>query len=378
MKVLFLVNNYPDDKNPYAGIFVHNQIKVLLAEGIDACVLYFDFRSIRRVRKWGMSQYEYNGVKVYRYAIPCGPVRKLYIQLLKKNAVKAYKKVCKMEDGIELLHAHFTDMGIPAAKIKEKFGIKYILTEHSSTLLQEEICVEEKKLIKEAYENADCILAVGTTLKQNMRKYTTKEIEVVPNILPNKFRVMRDIQKESDKYAFVSVVGTLTKDKKVDLLVQAFAELSKRYENIVLKICGCGNLMDEVKNMVSDIGLEEKVEFLGVIKNDKLPEILNACDCFVLPSIVETFGVVYIEAAGCGLPVIAANSGGTLDIVEDSNGVRIPYVNVEELVDAMEKMIIYRERYLPDKISEEIHKKFGEKAFVKKIEKVYAKVLMEA
>jgi glycosyltransferase involved in cell wall biosynthesis len=93
---------------------------------------------------------------------------------------------------------------------------------------------------------------------------------------------------------------------------------------------------------------------------------------------VETFGVVYIEAAGCGLPVITANSGGTLDIVDKSNGIRILNAGVEELVVAMEKVIVCREQYLPEKISENIHKKFGEKAFVKKIEKVYREVLMKS
>lgn len=374
MKVLFLVNNFPDYENPYAGVFVYNQIKALSAANIDIRVLYFDFRSVRRIRKWGMTKYQYNGIEVYRYAIPCGPVRKLYIWLLEKTSVKAFEKVCKREGEFDLIHAHFTDMGFAASKIKDATGIGYILTEHSSTLLQEEISLTEERIIREAYEKAERVLAVGTALKQKMKQYTTQKIEVVPNILPDRFCIIDELHKDTNEFTFVSVVGTLTKDKKVDLLVEAFATLSKQYPQINLKICGRGALMEEVKQMTERMQMGKRVEFLGVVDNEDLPKVLNRCDCFVLPSVVETFGVVYIEAAGCGLPVIAANSGGTLDIINDNNGIRMENATIEELTKAMQTIIVNKEKYNAQQISEEIHTKFGVKAFTDKINTIYKEV----
>ena len=72
-----------------------------------------------------------------------------------------------------------------------------------------------------------------------------------------------------------------------------------------------------LKAWVEAHDLKDRVQFLGIIDNYKLLDLMKKCNCFVLSSVVKTFGVVYIEAAGCGLPVIAAESGGTYDIVNE-------------------------------------------------------------
>ena len=374
MKILFLVNNFPDDKNPYAGVFVYNQVKALLTSGIDIKVLYLDFRSFRRIRRWGMTRYRYNEIEVYRYSVPCGPIKQLYYWLIENVSVKAFLEVCRHEGKFDLIHAHFTDMGIAARKIKEECGMKYVITEHSSTLLKEELDEIEQNNIRTAYEEADKILAVGSALKRKMQQYTSQNIEIVPNILPKRFHVYEEMAKSETEFVFISVVGRLTKEKKVDLVIKAFAELYKEIPYISLKIYGEGKLIEELKEMVRKMQLERKIDFLGVVDNFALPKILNQCNCFVLPSIVETFGVVYIEAAGCGLPLIAANSGGTLDIVNDNNGIIIKNACVEELVKAMRDIFEYRHKYVPSKISEEMHLRFGAEAFTNKIERIYMEI----
>lgn len=375
MKVLFLVNNYPEENKPYAGVFVHNQVKAVCEKGIDAKVLYLDFRSIRRKRKWGMGKYIYDGIIVYRFAIPCGPLKKLYYWLINNLSCFAYKKVLKHEKNIDCIHAHFTDMGLAAKVIKEQFSVPYVLTEHSSTLIQKEISLEEETVIRQSYIGADRLLAVGSVLKSKMMNYTDKEITVVPNVLPERFRVYQKSSKEEKNFTFISVVGTLTKEKKIDLLVEAFKELYKTYTDIRLIICGAGNLMEELKAYVKDINLDSKIDFLGVINNNDLPVVLNNCDCFVLPSIVETFGVVYIEAAGCGLPLIGANSGGTADIINDDNGIIIRQPQVDCLVNAMEHMYNQHTLYNAELISRQAIENFGKDSFCEKIIKIYQEAI---
>lgn len=374
MKVLFLVNNFPDNKNPYGGVFVYNQVKALVAAGIDVQVLYLDFRSIRRLRRWGMSTYQYNGISIYHYSIPCGPFKKLYYWLINHSTIRAFRKVCDKEGEFDLIHAHFTDMGLAARAIQSVKDVKYILTEHSSTLLQKEHSEEEQKHLYAAYERADKILAVGTELKKRMQVYTKQSIEVVPNILPSRFCIYEDVAKDVDSFVFISVVGTLTKEKKVDVLLEAFYKLHKEAPNTLLRICGEGNLMEELKKKVSDYGINDSVEFLGVVDNFSLPQLLNQCDCFVLPSVMETFGVVYIEAGGCGLPLISANSGGTKDIIDNDNGIIIENAGVEDVYEAMRDVMLNKSKYISQKISEDIRKKFGEQAFQNKIIKIYTEV----
>ena len=72
---------------------------------------------------------------------------------------------------------------------------------------------------------------------------------------------------------------------------------------------------------------------------DKIAEILRASDCFVLPSKLETFGVVYIEAMACGVPVNATRCGGPESFVDDWNGALIAINDHEALVNSLKYML---------------------------------------
>jgi glycosyltransferase involved in cell wall biosynthesis len=363
MKVLFLVDNFSDSKNPYSGTFFYNQIIALKKYGLEIHILYLDFRSIRKKRKWGLTKYQYKDVDVYRFAIPCGPFYKLLYFLLGKFSVYAFAQIKKREGMFDLVHAHFFNMGYAARKIYEQCGVPYIVTEHSSFLLQKNKKREMEKHLFPAYEKAKTIIAVGNNLKEKMKLYTNKEIIVVPNILPEIFSYSVSDEKDSAVFRYISIVGTLTKEKRIDLVVETFAKLVYYKKNIELYICGEGRLMEKLKERVRDLKLENSIKFLGVIDNYRLPNLLKKCDCFVLPSVVETFGVVYIEAIGCGLPVIAAHSGGADEIVNEKNGIIIENDNIEDLLNAMSYMYDNRDKYNSVEISNDIMEKFGEKAF---------------
>ena len=371
MKVLFLVDNFSDSKNPYSGTFFYNQIVALKKYGLEIHILYLDFRSIRKKRKWGLTKYQYKDVEVYRFAVPCGPIYRLLYFYMEKFAVYAFHQVEKQEGKFDFIHAHVFNMGYAARKIYEKYGIPYIITEHSSFLLQENKKKELEKHLPLAYEKAEKVIAVGNNLKEKMKHYTNKEIVVIPNVLPERFCYNVPWEKDSFTFRYISIVGTLTKEKRVDLVVKAFVKLLQYKKNIELYICGEGGLMEELKKYVKEKKLENNIKFLGIIDNYKLPDLLKKCDCFVLPSVVETFGVVYIEAIGCGLPVIAAQSGGAYDIVNENNGIIIKNDNIEDLLSAMTYIYEQYDKYDPVKISQNIIGKFGEKAFINMLLPIY-------
>lgn len=367
MRVLILTGTYPCNEDPLPSIFTHNQVKALQKAGYDVSVLLTDVRSIRKKRPWGFSEYDFDGVHVYRYAIPCGPLPYLCGFAARRAALNGYKRVQKIIGTPDLIHAHFSGAGYCAAAIKEKYGVRYVVTEHGSNLLREPITKETNHFASIAYDNADRIIAVSSYLKNNMTRITDRSIVVFPNILPEQFRVI-DCDKDKE-FAFITV-GSLQFGKRMDLTIDAFDEVHHLYPETQLLIVGDGPLKNELREMVKKKGLNDSVDFLGVIPNNKMPEIYNKCHCFVLPSEMETFGVVYAEAAACGLPVIATDCGGPRDIVNKDNGILIPKNDVKALEKAMIVMI-QKINYDYKTISVEIKKKFGKNSFLKKIEYLY-------
>ena len=103
------------------------------------------------------------------------------------------------------------------------------------------------------------------------------------------------------------VIGNVARfsyQKNHEFLVKIFAEVKKLRDDAVLMLVGRGELEDDVKKQVSELGLDDSVIFMGV-RND-VPELLNAMDVFVLPSRFEGLGIVYIEAQMNGLKCFAS------------------------------------------------------------------------
>ncbi len=109
--------------------------------------------------------------------------------------------------------------------------------------------------------------------------------------------------------------------------------------------------------------MQEKVEFLGQIPNEKIPGYLAKADCFVLPSLKEGFGIAILEAQAAGLSVIGTRVGGILDIIEDGKtGILVEPKNSEAIAQAIFKIYSGRkfakanlERYDWDDIAEKVY-----------------------
>lgn len=128
--------------------------------------------------------------------------------------------------------------------------------------------------------------------------------------------------KLEDRFVFLTV-SRLVPNKGIDQALRALA-LLKTEANIAYLIAGTGPDLPRLQRLTRELGLGEIVIFCGAVAPERLPEYYNTADCFVLlsredklaPS-VEGFGIVFLEAAACGKPAIAGNSGGIPDAVAD-------------------------------------------------------------
>ena len=197
----------------------------------------------------------------------------------------------------------------------------------------------------------------------------------LPNVLPPKYELQsltkkKETNNRENKYIFLSV-GNLLPVKGHEFVIRAFALIVQKYTNSMLRLVGDGPLKNELEVLAKKLNIEDKVVFTGEVDSDSVrKEMLNA-DVFVFPSRSETFGVALIEAMSCGLPVVSTACGGPEEIVDDNTGILVEPENVGALQIGMEWAIVNVNTMDPQKIRENVIKRFGSKQFLYNIENIY-------
>lgn len=117
----------------------------------------------------------------------------------------------------------------------------------------------------------------------------------------------------------IGIVKVLEDKYGIDTLIKAFAICLKSTEKpLRLFIAGRGSKEAELRALCDNLGIADRVVFVGFIKNNKVPELLNQLDVFVALSDSESFGVAAVEASACGKPVVVSDADGLTEVVEDS------------------------------------------------------------
>jgi glycosyltransferase involved in cell wall biosynthesis len=176
--------------------------------------------------------------------------------------------------------------------------------------------------------------------------------------------------KKAEGIIFLNI-ASLSEAKNHHLLLRAFASKFKG-RNAFLRIGGIGPLKGGIESLALELGIAEQVNFLGLLSRDDVRNEMVFADAFVLSSSFETFGVVLIEAMVCGLPIIATDCGGPVDIVNIDNGLLVESDNISALAEAMQKISDTYHLYDPSKLRSLAIERFGEEAFLHNLMKFYS------
>jgi glycosyltransferase involved in cell wall biosynthesis len=182
------------------------------------------------------------------------------------------------------------------------------------------------------------------------RRVSEQKIKLLPP--PVDTHVFRSLNKMATKkklglsdkrvVLFVGSLGAEHAYKRLDLLLDAFKQVSRNVENVKLVVVGEGSLKSHYRQMCRRLGLERQVLFKGFVPDKQLPEYYAAADVFVLPSPTssEGFGIVLLEAMSSGCPVIVASGcGGSFIVEKNLAGIVVPSWSVEGLEYAMTKIL---------------------------------------
>jgi glycosyltransferase involved in cell wall biosynthesis len=128
--------------------------------------------------------------------------------------------------------------------------------------------------------------------------------------------------------------------KGVQFALEAFSEVEKKYRDVKFLIVGDGPEKKVLLRLAEDLAIKDKVIFAGAVENSDLPQYYAAADIFAFHSIYEGFGIVMLEAAASGKPIVTTESGGSLDIVRNGlNGLLVPAKDSRALADAIMKVL---------------------------------------
>lgn len=376
MKIFIVSRGVPSENNQTLGIFEHDQAKALAEAGHDVLVLSLDLRSFRRKRSWGLVSYERDGIKVEEMNVPVGAVPKpVLISIGTLGLKKLLKHAISKHGEPDIVHSHFFDISYMTQKALDG-RYKQVITEHSS-FINTELTSAQIQKYGSMYAKADLVIAVSKALCQRMEKLFGVKPICISNIVDTdifKVRAEDAMGCESKPFSFITVAN-LTPNKRVDLVIDAVAELIKEGKNLSMTIAGDGEERAFIEEKIGKYGISSHVRMLGKIDRKKICEELSLADCFVLTSKSETFGLAYIEAIASGLPVIATRCGGPEDFVSEENGLLIERDSLNELVEAMRFMYENAKEYNHEKISKDISERFSAKTISEQISEAYASII---
>ncbi len=124
--------------------------------------------------------------------------------------------------------------------------------------------------------------------------------------------------EEKERWSLsILFVGANFQRKGLPTLIKAIADTKRRCPEVSLYIVGKDAKEEEMRLLGKELGVEENIHFLGWRDNKEVMALLKKVDMFVMPSLIEGFGLVFLEAMSAGVPVIGGNTGGTPELIED-------------------------------------------------------------
>lgn len=266
---------------------------------------------------------------VYRYNSVNLPLKVKY-----PIAIPYSFKISKMikQSKFDIIHTHHPfNLGRKGAYFARKCNIPLVFTNHTKYEDYSHYIPFNQKFTKKIirylhkkYLNlCNCIIAPTANIKEFLLNIGIKSrIEVIPNAInlellrSNKPHNIRKLYRLENKKILL-FIGRLAKEKNIPFIIKAFKILSKKRKNAVLLIGGAGYEEKNLKNLVHDLKIQNKVLMIGNIPHSEVSDYYSAADLFVTASTTEVHPLTLLESLAFGVPTIALEKSNLRDIIEN-------------------------------------------------------------
>ncbi len=261
------------------------------------------------------------------------------------SALTALKiNLTRVVDGFfpDVIHSNaFGHASEAGAWLKEKLGRPLVITTHggdTSYLVMQ----GKASQLKPIADQADHIAAVSSALASKLRTCGTK---TPISVILNGFSIEHTVDRKPRTPCSLIQVCHLQEQKRISVTVCAFARIKRDYPEASLTIIGQGPQRKELETLCHTLGVENATHFYGEISNIQVMKAMAQHRFFVMPSVNEGFGIVYLEAMASGCITIGTEGEGIADlIVNGVNGFLVPPDNPEAIADVVEWCIQHPEQ----------------------------------
>jgi L-malate glycosyltransferase len=289
-------------------------------------------------------------------------------------------------ENLDILHVHYAiPHAVCAILGKQMSGkdVKIVTTLHGTDITVLGYDPSLTGAIRFGIEKSDVVTAVSSALvkQTNDLIQPDKDIQTVYNFIDERVYKAVDSQHLRNEYGIkdnekvIIHVSNFRGVKRVTDVVAAFNLIQNEIPAKLLLV-GDGPEMTVICRQVGELGLEDKVLFLG--KQDNLEELYSLSDIKLLLSEKESFGLVALEAMACGVPSIGTNVGGIPEVIEDGyNGFICEVGNVAQVAE--KSLLLLRDDTLYEELSEHAlqtaRTKFHSSKIVEEYERIYKELL---
>jgi len=387
-KVLVIPSWYP----PKGGYFFREHSVALASAGLKVDVLAGLHTSLKtlspgnslRAFKTGKTSFEGITEHTKKYwIIPFS--EKHNFQAWVSMMLRFFKRYQAEHGRPDIILAHSSIWaGLVAAFIREKYDVPYVITEHRSRFIYN--TPEARAMFKPwffsylqtAFEGAEKVITVSDALQPFIKQIApavADRLLTIPNLVDTDFFKPAEKPKEIKPFRFFSLANLIPL-KGMDSLIEAFALLhNEQAGEFLLTIGGEGPERGKLEKLLTERGLNVGFSVTGRLSREEILGQMQDANAFVLASHFEAFGVVYIEAMACGLPVVATRAGGPEGFIRESEGILVKPGNIFELAAALKKMKDNYQKFDKEKIRKYAVSAFGKQVLAKQYVKLFNEIV---